>query len=247
VYRNDFVCEPAIAAFVAGELGMNDDVTSVDEPRTLAFDVFNGGVGFLNACCVATRLLQARAFERAMIVTSEVENNAGMSGVPLRGVQEVGSAAILDIADGNPESGFGEFVFHYFPEHLEAFTATTAFIDGRITLRFSGDSRLESIFLDCIPGSVEELLSNAGLDRTSIDVVLPPQISPAFIDALAARLPLPHAAWVDATRAGADLFTSSLPHAFAEARRRGLGKAGERGLIINVAAGAQVGCALYYF
>jgi 3-oxoacyl-[acyl-carrier-protein] synthase III len=247
VYRNDFVCEPAIAAFVAGELGMNDDVKSVDESRTLAFDVFNGGVGFLNACCVATRLLQARTFERAMIVTSEVENNAGMSGLPLRGVYEAGSAAILDIADGNAESGFGEFVFHYFPEHLDAFTATTAFIEGRITLQFKGDPRLESVFLDCIPRCVEELLANAGLGRTSIDIVLPPQISTAFIDALAARLQLPHAAWVDATRDGADLFTSSLPRAFAEVRRRGLGKPGERGLIINVAAGAQVGCALYYF
>jgi hypothetical protein len=182
-----------------------------------------------------------------MIVTSEVENNADVPGASLRGVHETGSAVILDIADGNAASGFGEFAFHYFPEYLDAFTATTAFIDGRITLQFKGDSRLESVFLDCISRSVEALLVNARLDRTSIDVVLPPQISAAFIDALAARLTLPHAAWVDATRDGADLFTSSLPQAFAEARRRGLGRPGKRGLIINVAAGAQVGCALYYF
>ena len=34
IYRDDFICEPAIAALVAGELGINDDIESPDDPKT---------------------------------------------------------------------------------------------------------------------------------------------------------------------------------------------------------------------
>ena len=33
VYRDDFIAEPAIAALVAGELGINDDIESPDDQR----------------------------------------------------------------------------------------------------------------------------------------------------------------------------------------------------------------------
>jgi 3-oxoacyl-[acyl-carrier-protein] synthase III len=246
VYREDFICEPAIAAFVAGELAMNDDVKSIDQPKTLAFDVFNGAVGFLNACCVAARIIQARGVERAMIVTAEIENNAGVAGAPRRGVAEMGSAVILERGDASG-GGFGEFLFRYLPAHLQDFTATTGGFDGKPALIMTGSPQQDAVFLEAIPGAVDELLARADLSPEAIDVVLPPQLSPSFVRALQERLALPRAAWVNVAGAAGDLFTSSLPVAFAEARRQGLTRPGGRGLIINVAAGAQIGCAIYHF
>jgi 3-oxoacyl-[acyl-carrier-protein] synthase III len=246
VYREGFICEPAIAAFVAGELAMNDDVTSIDQPKTLAFDVFNGGVGFLNACCVAARIIQTRGVERAMIVTAEIENNADIAGAPRRGVAEMGSAVMLERGDASG-CGFGEFLFRYVPASLEDFTATTAIHEGMTRLIMTGSPQQDAVWLEAIPDAVAQLLERADLPPEAIDVVLPPQLSPSFVRALQARLALPQAAWVNVAGDAGDLFTSSLPAGFAEARRQGLARPGTRGLIINVAAGAQIGCAIYYF
>src|SRR5262249_55916590 len=41
VYRDDFICEPAIAAIIAGELRMNDTIESQLEKKTFALDLFN--------------------------------------------------------------------------------------------------------------------------------------------------------------------------------------------------------------
>jgi 3-oxoacyl-[acyl-carrier-protein] synthase III len=75
VYRDDFISEPAIAALVAGELGVNDDIESPDGRKTIAFDVLNGAVGFLNACQVGVQMIGAGKAEHAMVVAAETENN----------------------------------------------------------------------------------------------------------------------------------------------------------------------------
>ncbi|MDT5133997.1 MAG: hypothetical protein QOE41_3308, partial [Mycobacterium sp.] len=105
VYRDDFICEPAIAALVAGELGVNDDVESPDGPKTLAFDVLNGAVGFLNACQVGVQMIGAGKAEHAMVLAAEIENNTNEGGHPLYGLLETGSAVILGPANGT--TGFG--------------------------------------------------------------------------------------------------------------------------------------------
>jgi 3-oxoacyl-[acyl-carrier-protein] synthase III len=44
-----------------------------------------------------------------------------------------------------------------------------------------------------------------------------------------------------------DLYTSALPYAFQYVQEQQLVQPGDIGLIINVGAGIQVGCATYYF
>src|SRR5213078_1751264 len=70
VYRDNFICEPAIASLVAGSLKMNDAPESQEDKKTLAFDIFNGAIGFLNACYVATRMIAAGKAKKAMVVAS---------------------------------------------------------------------------------------------------------------------------------------------------------------------------------
>jgi 3-oxoacyl-[acyl-carrier-protein] synthase III len=132
VYRDEFISEPAIAALVAGELGVNDDIQSPDGPKTLAFDVFNGAVGFLNACQVGVQMIGAGKTEHAMVVASEIENNSGSAGHRTYGLSETGSAVILSATSG--AEGFGRFVFRHYPEYADALVTYTSHEDGQTWL-----------------------------------------------------------------------------------------------------------------
>jgi amino acid adenylation domain-containing protein len=244
VYRDDFLCEPAIAALVAGELGINDDVDSPDGPKTLAFDVLNGAVGFLNACHVAIQMIGAGKAEHAMVVAAEIENNTPESGFPLLGISETGSAVILGRTEGT--AGFGRFVFHHHPEHADALATYTRPCDRQTWLQIDRDPKLAAHHLDCIPAAVEELLELEGLDRSEIAVVFPPYLPLADRTELAGRIKIPSSRFVDlATEA--DPFSSSVPNGLEHARRHKLVSPGDIGLIVSVGSGLQVGCTTYRF
>jgi amino acid adenylation domain-containing protein len=244
VYRDEFVSEPAIAALVAGELGVNDDAQSPDGPKTLAFDVFNGAVGFLNACHVAVQMIGAGTTEHAMVVASEVENNAADGSHPLYGLSETGSAVILGRTSGT--AGFGRFVFHHHPEHADALATYTQHSDEQTWLQIDRDPNLTARYLDCIPPCVEELLKLEELDPSDIAAVFPPHLSGADRTELAARLRIPGSRFVDLD-ADTDPFSSSVPHGLQHAWRHRLVRAGDIGLIVSVGSGVQVGCAIYRF
>ncbi len=246
VYRDGYLCEPALASMVAGELEMNDTIDSQLEKKTFAFDLLNGAIGFLNACQVATGMIQAQKIKSAMIVTAEIENNLKVLPTELRGLQETGSALILDESAGG-ETGFGDFVFKYFPDYIEAFTASTLVSGGKTSMQFAKDPRIEARYLQCIRGAVEELLDIEQLDLSQVKLILPPQISSTFIDRLSDDLGVDRNRFVDAVRDEGDLFTSSLPYALQYVREHNLVQPGDVGLIIAAGAGIQVGCATYHF
>jgi 3-oxoacyl-[acyl-carrier-protein] synthase III len=112
-------------------------------------------------------------------------------------------------------------------------------------LRVSPD--IEQLYLAPVRSAVDELLAREGLDMSRIAVVLPSQFSAAFNAELARRLDIPREKIVDLSGIGKDLFTNSLPFTLERVLRDGLARAGDVGLIVNVASGIQVGCATYHF
>lgn len=246
LYRTDFIGEPAIAAIAAGDLKLNLDSEPADRCRTLTFDLLNGAIGFLNACCVACGMIKAERFETVMVVASEIENNADLPPAKQRRVRPMGSAVILDrSADGR--TGFTGFYFRDFTEHLDLFSAYAAHQHGatRIVLRRS--SQLEARFRECIVATVRELLDREGLEISQFGSVFPPQISTQFVEDLAPALGVARDRMVDVSHPEHDLFTSSTPRAMEHASARGIVAPGDLGLIIEVASGIQVGCAIYQF
>ena len=244
VYRDDFLSEPAVAALVAGELGINDDVQSADGPKTLAFDVLNGAVGFLNACHVAAAMIGAGKTEHAMVVASEIENNTPESGDPSNGISQTGSAILVGRSDG--KEGFGRFIFQHHPEYSGALATYTQQRDGRCRLQIDRDPDLADLYLSCIPSAAKELLMLEGLDPSDIAVVLPPHLSPAALDELSARIGIPRSRFVDLA-VDTDPFTSSVPYGLENARRHRLARPGDIALIVAVGSGVQVGCTTYRF
>lgn len=246
IYRDDFLSEPAVAALVAGELDINGDIHSPAEPTTLAFDVLNGAVGFLNACHVAAGMIAAGRTGHAMVLASEIENNTPESGYPLHGIAETGSALLLS-ANADPDGeGFGRFVFDHHPEYREALTTYTQQRDGRTWLRIDRDPDLAAVYTSCIPSAVKQLLTAEGLEPADIAVVLPPHLPGAALGELAARIDIPRSRFVELA-SDTDLFTSSLPYAIDHVRRHNLVAPGDLGLIITVGSGVEVGCTTYRF
>jgi amino acid adenylation domain-containing protein len=244
VYRDEFISEPAIAAFIAGDIGANEDIYGADGRKTLAFDLLNGGVGFLNACHVASQMIGAGKVEHAMVVASEVENNTPESGHPLLGISETGSAAILTNSDSTV--GFGHFVFHHHPEHADALATYTRHDGVRTWLQIDRDPKLMAHYLDCIPAAVEELLQLEGLHRSDIAAVFPPFVPPGDRDELAKRLSISRSRFVELPD-DSDPFSSSLPYGLEQVWRNELVSPGDVGLIVSVGSGLQVGCTTYRF
>jgi amino acid adenylation domain-containing protein len=244
VYRDEFISEPAIAAFIAGDIGANDDIQSADGAKTLAFDVLNGGVGFLNACHVATQMIGGGKVEHAMVVASEIENNTPEHGEPLLGVKQTGSAVLLSGSDDS--AGFGRFVFHHDPEHADALTTYTRQANGHTWLQIDREPKLTTHYLDCIPAAVDELLRLEGLARSDIAVVIPPFLSAGDRNELAKRISIDSARFVEVS-GDRDPFTSSVPFGLKQAGQHGLVSSGDLALIITVGSGLQVGCATYRF
>ena len=184
-----------------------------------------------------------------MIVASEIENNAGV--VPDRlGLGEVGSALILDDG-GDGGAGFGTFVFKYFPKYLDAVNSSSSFTvsegKNKPSVKYSRDACLEDHYVECIPDAVAEALEAEALDLSRVKLILPAQMSAAFISKLADRLGVPRGRFVDVGQNGVDLFTSSLAYSLQHAVRQERVEAGDIGLIIGVGSGIQVGCVAYYF
>ena len=246
VYRSEYIMEPAYAALLAGELDMNGQIKETGNDQTLAFDIFNGSIGFLNACYVSQQMIAAGNCKTAMIVAAEIENNIEFFPDKLVGIRETASALILDSNPSNAK-GFSRFLFRNYGESLNAYTTCYKLRDAKPFLHVVKDPHLEAMYVECIPPAVQDLLQMEGIDLSRIDTVFPPQISSNFISRLSEKLNLPRDRFVDIVGEGPDFFSSGLAYSFEHAWEKGLVKSGDTGLVITVGSGIQVGCAIYHF
>jgi 3-oxoacyl-[acyl-carrier-protein] synthase III len=246
VYRNDFLCEPAVASLVAGRMRTGGDGDSPTGAETLAFDLTNGSLGVLQACHVAANMITAGSFRTAMVMAAEVELNSNGSLQSRLGIEETGTALILDSSTANGP-GFGAFHFQSFTRQIHQFAAHSAVADGKTILSFERDAAFETSCLECIAACVEQFLALERLRRADLAVVLPPLISRPFVARLAEILRMPPARMVFPPLGRRDLYTSSLAFALTMLRDESRVRPGDVGLIVGVGSGIQVGCATYHF
>jgi len=245
MHRSEFVAEPAAATMVADDLEMNHDHDDRDPRRTLAFDLVNGSVGFLNACLVAGQMIAAGRFGNSLIVAAECPHSTDPDGGAFLPVEPIGSAVLLGPTDG--DAGFERFLFRSFPEHVDALSSALVQERGTTYVARACSPRWEDYLLRCAAEAIDELLESAGISLADVQAVLPPQISGRFVSRFAEILSLPPARMIDVTTGGADRSTSSIPLAFDQLRRHHRPRPGDLGLLVCAGAGIQVGCALYRF
>lgn len=246
VYRENYLMEPAYAALLAGELSINATVSKPEDKKTLAFDIFNGSVGFLNACYTAQQMLASGTSSTAMITAAEHENNTENFPDQLVGIAETGSALVLDLHP-DADKGFSSFHFRNNETVLDQYTSDCITTDAVARLAIEKAEDLESLYIQSILPAVHEFLSIENMELNQIDLILPPQISTGFIEDLSSALEQPAEKFVNALNGSPDLFSSSLPVALDFALQAGLAKPGSTALIIAIGSGIQTGCALYHF
>jgi 3-oxoacyl-[acyl-carrier-protein] synthase III len=243
VYRSDFVNEPAIATLAAGRLGLG---TVSSAKKALAFDVMNGALGFLDGCFCGISMLQAGRHRQVMVAAAEVENNAGIPSLGLRGLREGASAVLLGLGEEGGE-GFGGFLFCDHAEHIDSFETHMSNHDGNCRMVFPSRGALEPAYLACLEGAFRNLLEREGIEPGKVAAVLPPQVSRSFVASLRERLPVKADVVIDASCGQLDCFTSSLACSLEELRRTRPPRAGDIAIILGVAAGIQAAAAVYRF
>ena len=243
-FRDRQLCEPALAALLAGECRFRHTSRPPGTPALLAFDLLSGAVGFLKACYVAARLIEAGRARVALVLTSENEENPVRVAGPHRPIAHTGAAMLLDRGPG-PAPGLGRFRFRSYTEYLGLRTVRT----GRHpTLQVHNHPRLDDISLrlvaDCLARDYPPDLLRAARTRV---ILLPPGMDRDRARALAATLRLRDEQVLTAADPDVDLFTSSFACAWLDLRHSGRVVPGDRGLFVTVGAGMEVGCAVYQF
>jgi len=245
MHRSEFVAEPAAAAMVADDLKMNHDYDGGDTRRTLAFDVLNGSVGFLNACYLASQMIAAGEFRNSMIVAAECPHPTGPTGAVRLPIQAIGSAVLLKPT--HSDAGFERFLFRSFPQHIDAYSSGLVQEQGVTYLSRQCSPRWEDYLLRCVMEAVDEMVAGAGISVGDLQAVVPPQISRRFVRRFMESLPVPRTRVVNVSLENADCSTSSIPLALDQLGKRRSVQRGDLGLLLCAGAGIQVGCALYRF
>lgn len=249
IYRSEYLMEPAYATFIAGSLFNKAKAMVSKINKTLAFDIFNGSLGFLNACHIIQQLIKSGICKTALVVASEIENNSELFPDKLLGIQETASAMILD-AHQNNGLGMSCFEFKYSIESMNLYTTSASYslpANPKLFLNINKANNINEKYIDLILNTVEDFLRKNGLRLDEINLVFPPQISTDFISELDKRLDFPNATIIDAVGENPDLFTSSIPYTFEYAYSNGLISPGDTALIIAVGSGIQVGFTIYIF
>ncbi|TWU03333.1 3-oxoacyl-[acyl-carrier-protein] synthase III C-terminal domain-containing protein [Neorhodopirellula pilleata] len=263
VYRSEFMTEPALAALLAGDLDINADQPAEDPIKTFAFDLLNGSMGFLNACHLICEMGRAGEIERAMVVASEIENNAAFDGKANLGLTEMASAVILSESDDG-ETGFHAFHFDHYPEHQDAYHVVANLRNelGKTYLETKIESDWKDRLIPAVGQSVERFLQSQDLSIDDIDWLLPSPMSNDLRTKLGDELGIPVERMIFDADATTDAFTSAVPLAMLASQGHpttgrhdrlpasgqwGLPASGQWGLIVQLSSGLQVGCALYRF
>jgi len=246
VYRDEYFCEPAFSSFVQNDLKINHNKTDSLGPKTLSLDVLNGAMGFLNACQLCSAMITAGKIKTGLVVSSDLVNGNVSEKGNSPGFLPSGAAMLL-AGEKNGGSGFKTFHFKTFAEMQNACESYFFHDKDHMTLIFKRDPDVEDIYLRAISIGVNEFLKREAVGLNDFDMIIPSQISSAFITKMADILGVKREKMIDVTREGGNLFNASLPAAMDHIFKHKQPEAGQKALIINVASGIQVGCAVYEF
>ena len=243
-FRDRQLCEPAIAAIMAGECRIRHTSRPPGTPALLAFDLLSGAVGFLKACYVAARLVEAGRARVVLVLTSENEENPVSVAGPHCPIAHTGAAMLLDRGRG-PAPRLCRFRFRSYTEYLGLRAVQT----GRHpVLQVQNDPRLDDISVrlvaDCLARDYPPDLLKAARTRL---ILLPPGMDQDRARAVASALGLRGEQVLNGGRPEVDLFTSSFAWAWLDLKQSGRVVPGDRALFVAVGAGMEVGCAAYQF
>ncbi len=245
IYRDGNVAEPAMAPLLQARLGGNLDppASGALGPRTLSFDLANGGCGVLDAARVVDGLFRSGRARHALVVGADVDPAPGTS----RGLSFDASGGALVLRAGEEGVGFTAFASESFAKHVDLADATLSWQDGPASghaLLRREDPRYKDECVRCAASTVGRFLARVRLDPAELDLVIPVQSPRGFPRAFAARAGL-GARVVDASDRIGSAYTAGIPAAVHAAMLSGRWQRARSVLFVAVGAGISVAAALY--
>ncbi len=249
VHREQYMYEPAIATFLASQYSLNSTSDALDAGKnTLAFDIINGSLGFLNTCHAVLQLTQIDKNTKTLISTSEINNNERYltENVELPIIE--GAASLLLEVDEEGDSGFGQFVFKNSTGLIEDKKSWAVWENKSMRTTIKENLTFVEEYAKLTVETMKELLEQENLAMNDIKVVFVPEVSDQYIGFLKTDTVFKN--WTGTfsmSKQPMQNSTLTTPLQLHNALYNGLVSKNDVGIIINLAAGVQVCCASYYF
>ncbi|GGM60060.1 hypothetical protein GCM10012275_34030 [Longimycelium tulufanense] len=251
VYRDRNMAEPAMAALIQKEVGINLDYIEHPTPTPgFSFDLMNGACGMLNAVQVADAYLRSGNAEYALVVSGDAHpGNGSARDKDTHQFPYAASGAAMLLQRGlDTEAGFGRVrvrvsagarrgVEGYLP-------VSTMGTEGRRRITVQQDDDYVDQLVALAAEAVREYVQVENVDLTGT-LLVTSRPTPDFAIQLAQRLGVPEESALTATGVEGDPHSSALTFAYEEAVASGQVRAHEQLLFVAAGAGMTTACALY--
>jgi 3-oxoacyl-[acyl-carrier-protein] synthase-3 len=239
LYRDDNLGEPALAALIQEDVGINPEDPHGHEHGTFSFDLANGACGVLSALQVVDGFLRAGTITRALVVASDADPGHGLA--PTFPFAPAGAAMLCcHHPDG---AGLQEFHWQRRPDEADLFHAVVRPEGHRNLLRFHADGALAERLAALAAHVAIRALGAGGLAPDDISVVVAAPSDPSFVAAFAAATGIAADRIVVAAQAA--LHTVAFPAALDVAVQTGRFAPGTTALFVCAGAGLTAGACLY--
>jgi 3-oxoacyl-[acyl-carrier-protein] synthase-3 len=186
IYRHRNIGEPSVAALIQEMISTKraKNVSSCNSNNTFSFDLNNGVCGMLTAIEIVHGSLNNHEISYGMVVAGDSEPFPGLSN----NFNINSAAAAIILSKSNDSKGFSLFRTYHYPEFSEEFRSCTLYNitgnngKGRNILNiFQKESYLD-FCVDCAAKSLFNFLDESGRALDEIDLIIPSQSPPGFID-----------------------------------------------------------------
>ncbi len=241
LYRDHDLAEPALAALIQEDVGMNEEDPHPDGHGTFSFDLANGACGVLTAFGIADGFIRAGTIEQAMVVTSDADPAHGLTdGFPF---EPAGGAVLL--GPGDDGEGLGTPRFVTMPDEGASWQARVH-SDGeghanRLQLEHDGTFAEKAAI--AAAKAVAAALDADGMRVDEVDVAIVAPSDDAFVADLVERTGIPRAKL--ALAPVPTLHTVALVAALDAARAQGRLQPGQVALLVCAGAGVTAGACTY--
>ena len=242
VYRDKLLSEPAVAAMLAGRLGV--DAAEVSRRYSkLAFDISDGAIGFLKACHCGAQLIDSGRACRVLVVTSERQGDPAVALSGARAVATTASAALLERHEQN-ESGFRHFAFQSFEEPHRSRMSYCARTNGSTHLVVEQAPAFAEAADENTAETVRTLAASAA-GCGGLQWLLWLGHCGRQLAGVCEELRLPAKRVIVPPTGHGDLFTSSFVFAWQTLEQMPDRRSGEQVLFVQAGSGMRVGATLY--
>ena len=239
LYRDRNLGEPALAALIQEDVGINPDDPHPGGHGSFSFDVANGACGVLTALQIADRFLRAGTIERALLVTGDADPGHHLApGFPFR---PAGGAVSCTSEPG--DRGVADITWGTFPDGGAAWRATVGTTTGRNRLQVEIDDAFYERAGAAAAKVAVEILDAGGVPASELSVVVAAPSHLDFVRAFSEHSGIDAERVVTAVSSG--WHTVSFVSALERAHTDGLLNHNGTALFVCGGAGITAGACLY--